>query len=404
MSRLARSVARHPASRDPAGRIPFGRDPASRGPLSTDPASRVPSNPVFVEEIHERFLPAPAPEASDVAAAVQGAAPLLDRYHAADLVSEVLARLAGIGPLADIWVEDDVTEVMINGPGPIVIERRGLLTTAGRISTAEVHRLVEYLLGPTGRRVDRRLPMVDVRLDDRTRCHIAVPPVAVDGPYITLRRFPAGTRSLDELASPAFAACLDHLIAERANLLVFGPTSTGKTSLLASLLATVADRERLVVVEEAAELPRLAAGTVRLEGQPPNVDGVGAVTMAELVAAALRMRPDRLIVGEVRGPEAAALLQALTTGHRGSLSTLHADDPSHALWRFEQLARAGGAVGDVAAHIASVLDGLVHMSRGVGGRRTVAAVYEVHNDGSLAPAAVPTPTPGRVRVAAAASG
>ena len=357
--------------------------------LARHPASRAPADPAFVEEIHERFLPAPAPAARDVAAAVEGAAPLLDRHHAADLVSEVLARLAGIGPLAEIWADDQVTEVMINGPGPIVIERRGMLTTAGRISTAEVHRLVEYLLGPTGRRVDRRLPMVDVRLDDRTRCHIAVPPVAVDGPYITLRRFPAGVRRLDELAGPGFVACLDRLIAERANLIVFGPTSTGKTSLLASLLATVAERERLVVVEEAAELPRLGAGTVRLEGQPPNVDGVGAVTMAELVAAALRMRPDRLVIGEVRGPEAAALLQALTTGHRGSLSTLHADDPAHALWRFEQLARAGGAVGDVAAHIASVLDGLVHMSRGTAGRRAVAAIYDVRHDGSLERAAIP---------------
>ena len=350
--------------------------------VGTHPASRT-----FVEQIHERFLPAPAPEPRDVAAAVDTAAPLLDRNDAAELVSEVLARLAGIGPLADIWSDDEVTEVMINGQGPITIERRGSLSVVGRISAAEVHRLVEYLLGPTGRRVDRRLPMVDVRLDDRTRCHIAVPPVAVDGPYITLRRFPAHVRQLDELAAPPEAARLRGLVAQRANLIVFGPTSTGKTSLLASLLAAVASSERLVVVEEAAELPRLGDGTVRLEGQPPNVDGVGAVTMAELVVAALRMRPDRLVIGEVRGPEAAALLQALTTGHRGSVSTLHADDPSHALWRLEQLARAGGAVGDVSGHVASVLDGLVHMSRCADGRRTVSAIYEVHADGSLRRAA-----------------
>ncbi len=343
-----------------------------------------PPSTAFVEQIHERFLPATSPAVSDIAEAVEGAAPLLDRNQAAELVTEVLARLSGIGPLAEIWANDDVTEVMINGPGPVVIERHGILSTVGRISTAEVHRLVEYLLGPTGRRVDRRLPMVDVRLDDRTRCHIAVPPVAVDGPYITLRRFPASVRRLGAFATPDLAARLRGLVGERANLMLFGPTSTGKTSLLASLLAPIAQTERLVVVEEAAELPRLGVGTVRLEGQPPNVDGVGAVTMADLVATALRMRPDRLVIGEVRGPEAAALLQALTTGHRGSLSTLHADDPSHALWRFEQLARAGGAVGDVAAHIASVLDGLVHMSRGAGGVRQVAAVYKVGNDGSIA--------------------
>ncbi|WP_419921710.1 CpaF family protein [Candidatus Poriferisodalis sp.] len=345
-------------------------------------AARHPSRRPFVEEIHEQFLPAAAPLARDIAAAVDTAAPLLDRTHAAELVSEVLARLSGIGPLAEIWADDEVSEVMINGAGPVMIERRGSLSVAGRVSAAEVHRLVEYLLGPTGRRVDRRLPMVDVRLDDRTRCHIAVPPVAVDGPYITLRRFPAEVRSLDELAHRADAECLRRLVAERANLIVFGPTSTGKTSLLASLMAAVADNERLVVVEEAAELPRLSPGMARLEGQPPNVDGVGAVTMAELVVTALRMRPDRLVVGEVRGPEAAALLQALTTGHRGSVSTLHADDPAHALWRLEQLARAGGALGDVGAHIASVVDVLVHMRRCSDGRRCVAAIYEVGSDGS----------------------
>ena len=345
-------------------------------------AARHPSRRPFVEEIHEQFLPATAPHARDIAAAVDTAAPLLDRTHAAELVSEVLARLSGIGPLAEIWADDEVAEVMINGPGPVVIERRGSLSVVGRVSAAEVHRLVEYLLGPTGRRVDRRLPVVDVRLGDRTRCHMAVPPVAVDGPYITLRRFPAEVRSLDELAHPADAVCLRRLVAERANLIVFGPTSTGKTSLLASLMAAVADSERLVVVEEAAELPRLSPGMARLEGQPPNVDGVGAVTMAELVVTALRMRPDRLVVGEVRGPEAAALLQALTTGHRGSVSTLHADDSGHALWRLEQLARAGGALGDVAAHIASVVDVLVHMRRCPNGRRCVAAIYEVEADGS----------------------
>ena len=167
------------------------------------------------------------------------------------------------------------------------------------------------------------------------------------------------------------------------------PAGRIDTAEPARRVVTAEPARRIDTVEEAAELPRLGAGTVRLEGQPPNVDGVGAVTMAELVAAALRMRPDRLVIGEVRGPEAAALLQALTTGHRGSLSTLHADDPAHALWRFEQLARAGGAGGDVSAHIASVLDGLVHMSRGTGGRRAVTAIYDVRHDGSLAIAATP---------------
>ncbi|HCB34309.1 MAG TPA: secretion protein [Acidimicrobiaceae bacterium] len=344
----------------------------------TSSRARTPRSPApLVETIHERFLPTGEPRERDVAEAVDAAAPLLGRAGAAELVSEVLARLAGTGALAELWDDDEITEVMINGAGPVSVERRGELVEAGRVSAVEVERLVEYLLGPTGRRVDRRAPIVDVRLDDRTRCNIVVPPVAVDGPYITLRRFPSTVRPLEEMADEPTAERLRALVAAGANLLVFGPTSTGKTSLLASLLAVVPDGERVVVVEESVELPRLRAQVVRLEGQPANIDGRGAVPMSQLVVSALRMRPDRIVVGEVRGPEAADLLQALTLGHRGSLSTLHAGSGDHALWRLEQLARQGGATGDVGAHIVSVVDALVHMGKMPGGRRTVIDVIDV---------------------------
>ena len=348
---------------------------------------KTPARPAvaFVESIHESFLPdasaqaqaSASAQARTVAAAVDSAAPLLGRANAAEVVSEVLARLAGTGPLAQLWDDEEVCEVMINGTGPVSIERNGELSEIGRVSQVEVERLVEYLLGPTGRRADRLSPVVDVRLDDRTRCNIVIPPVAVDGPYITLRRFPATARQLSELADPNTQARLQSLLAEGANLLVFGPTSTGKTSLLAALLAALPTSERIVVVEEAAELPRLHANVIRLEGQPPNIDGKGAITLSQLVVSALRMRPDRIVVGEVRGPEAADLLQALTTGHRGSLSTLHANNAEHALWRLEQLARQGGTTGEVGEHIRSVIDALVHMARTADGSRHVAQVLDL---------------------------
>ncbi len=331
----------------------------------------------LLESIHESFLPGADPKPRTVAAVVDVAAPLLGRANAAEMVSEVLARLAGTGPLAQLWDDEEITEVMINGSGPVSIERRGELSEIGRVSQVEVERLVEYLLGPTGRRADRLSPIVDVRLDDRTRCNISVPPVAVDGPYITLRRFPSTARQLGELADNETQSQLQSLLSTGANLLVFGPTSTGKTSLLASLLAAVPASERIVVVEEAAELPRLHSNVIRLEGQPPNIDGKGGVSMSQLVKSALRMRPDRIILGEVRGAEAADLLQALTTGHRGSLSTIHANSAEHALWRLEQLARQGGATGDVGEHIRSVIDVFVHMARSADGSRRVVDVREI---------------------------
>lgn len=343
----------------------------------------------LVNKVHERLIDRSAPDADDsasptaapelrtVAAEVGAVAPLLDHDHARDVVAEVASRLAGVGQLAELFVDDAITEVMINGPGPVVVERGGQLEQVAVISEAEVLRLVEYLLGPTGRRVDRRTPIVDVRLDDRTRCNVVVPPVAVDGPYVTLRRFPRGVRPLAEFAQGPLLDRLEALVSRRANVVVYGATSTGKTSLVASSLATLGTAERVVVIEEAAELPRHGANFVRLEAQPPNVEGVGGVSLAQLVVAALRLRPDRLLVGEVRGGEAAELLHVLSTGHRGSFSTLHAESPDGALWRLEQLARMGGAVGDVRAHLLNAVDALIRVERLGNGDRRVADIYEV---------------------------
>ncbi len=331
----------------------------------------------LVDRVHDRLVSTSAPRRADVEAAIDAHGPALGSDARRAAVDEVLGRLAGLGALRALIDDDEVSDVLINGPGDVVVERAGRLESAGSIGDAELQRLVEFLLGPTGRRVDRRSPVVDVRLDDRTRCHIVIPPVAVNGPCVSLRRFPTRPRRLDEFAEGPDLDHLDRLTHERASVVIYGPTGSGKTSLLAALLRSVSEVERVVVIEEAAELPLQGRHVVRLEGQPPNLDGHGGVTSSALVAAALRMRPDRLIVGEVRGVEAAGFVHALSTGHRGSMGTVHADSADGALWRIEQLALAGGAVGDVGHHLREVVDVAIGMRRRPDGRRRVHRIEEV---------------------------
>lgn len=330
-----------------------------------------------VELVHERLVRGASPRPDDIEAAVRVHGRELDAPQRAEVVEQVAGRLRGLGLLGELFAGPTVTDILIQGPGPVVIERSGALVEHGSVTAVELDRLVEFLLGPTGRRVDRANPVVDVRIDDRTRCQVVVAPVSVDGVCVSLRRFPVCARSLTEFASPAVAARLRDVVASRSSLVVFGPTGSGKTSLLASLMDLVGGDERIVVVEEAAELPRVAHRHVRLEGQPANLDGVGGVSTAQLVRAALRMRPDRLVVGEVRGAEASSFLHALGTGHRGSMSTVHAQDLRGCLWRLEDLARAGGAAGDVGGQLVRTLDWAVEMARGVGGARRVLALHQV---------------------------
>jgi len=331
----------------------------------------------IVDVVHDRLVRGARPRPDDIAAAVRVHGSALDAAQQAEVQEQVTGRLRGLGLLGELFADPLVTDILIQGPGPVVIERAGALLEHGAVTAVELDRLVEFLLGATGRRVDRSNPVVDVRIDERTRCQVVVPPVSVDGVCVSLRRFPDRVRDLEEFATPSVASQLRDLVASRSSLVVFGPTGAGKTSLLAALLARVHHDERIVVVEEAAELPRLAHRHVRLEGQPANLDGVGGVTPRELVAAALRMRPDRLVVGEVRGVEAAAFLHALGTGHRGSMGTVHAQDIAGCLWRLEDLARAGGATGDTGGQLVRSLDWAVEMARGAAGQRRVIALHRV---------------------------
>jgi len=326
---------------------------------------------------------------ADVIRLVRDTAPLLGRAEVDVVVGRVLARTGGLGPLEPVMADPGITEVMVNGPGPVWIERHGRLArTDVVLDTPAIDLLIARIVAPLGLRVDRASPLVDARLPDGSRVNAVVPPLAVDGPCLTIRRFGAKAVALDAAAAPPVAALLRWAVRVRSNVIVSGGTGAGKTTLLNALAGAIPAGERVVTVEDAAELRLPGEHVVRLEARPPSVEGSGAVTIRDLVRNALRMRPDRIIVGETRGPEALDMLQAMNTGHEGSLSTCHANGPEDALRRLETMVLTGEAALPLAAvreQLASAVDLVVHVTRGADGRRRVTAVAEVqpvdHPDG-----------------------
>lgn len=245
--------------------------------------------------------------------------------------------------LAELGTDPAVTEIMVNGPGPVWIERRGRVERSGlELDGPDLELLVEAVVAPLGLRVDRSSPIVDARLPDGSRVNIVVPPLAVDGAAVSIRRFPRTVMPLTAFGPPDLGALLTDLVRRRASILVVGPTSSGKTSLLATLARLTDPAERIVCIEDTAELPLQRDNVVRLEAREPNSEGVGGIPLRRLVLTALRMRPDRLIVGEVRGAEAFDLLLALTSGHRGCLTSCHAPEAEAGLQRLETLAALAG--------------------------------------------------------------
>ena len=314
------------------------------------------------------------------------ARPLGDSERAA-LCERVLLLATGLGPLEPLLADPTVDEVMVNGAGAVYVERGGRLerTGVGFASDLEVMHAVERILAPLGRRVDEASPLCDARLADGSRVNVVIPPLALDGPCLTIRRFRREGFSLRQLVEggtlPAAAADLLALaVAARASIVVSGGTGSGKTTTLNALSGAIPGEERIVTIEDAAELRLRQRHVVRLEARPPNLEGRGEVTIRQLVRNALRMRPDRIVVGEVRGPEALDLLQALNTGHDGSLSTVHANSPADALRRVETLALMAGVGLPHAAvreQVASAVDVVVHQARLQDGSRTVRSVTEV---------------------------
>src|SRR4051795_3001095 len=266
--------------------------------------------------------------------------PLLAAPRFDALLEQLTHEVTGLGPLEPLLADPTVTEVMVNGPGRAYVERAGRLEPVVLdLDAAGIVHVVERVVAPLGLRLDRSSPMVDARLADGSRLHAVIPPLAVDGPCVTIRRFGTRAITLDEFGvDGASATFLRWTVAAGWNLLVAGATSAGKTTLLNALSQSIPHSERVVTIEETAELRLAQPHLVRLEARPANAEGIGAVAVRELVRAALRMRPDRLVVGEVRGGEALDMLQALNTGHDGSMSTIHANSPVDALARLETLA------------------------------------------------------------------
>ncbi len=305
--------------------------------------------------------------------------------HTADgrrhLVEAAIAQLSGLGEL-DVFLRDpEVDEVMVNAGSEIWIDRAGQLQRVGSLTTDRVDHLIERVLAPIGRRVDRSSPIVDARLPDGARVCAVLPPVAVDGATLCIRRFSDLVRPLEAFTDGNGAALCRQILDERCNVLVTGATSSGKTSLVASLLQSLPDRERLVIVEDTTELSVSAAHTVRLEARPQLVDGPMPIDLADLVRTALRLRPDRIVVGEVRGGEVLALVQAMNTGHDGSISTCHANGPLDALLRLESLVLQAAPTWPLQAireQLTRSLDVIVHIERGRADRsRRITTISEV---------------------------
>jgi pilus assembly protein CpaF len=291
------------------------------------------------------------------------------------------SKLSALGPLQHLLADAHVSEVMVNGSGTVWVERAGALAaTDSHLSAIEVEALIERVLGPLGRRVDRSSPFADGRLADGSRVHVVVPPVAIDGPHVTIRRFRPIDVGLDDFADPLVVDTLSDAVRRRRNLIVSGATSAGKTTLLGALAALVDANERVITIEDAAELRLRLPHVVRLEVRPPNAEGAGAIDQRELVRNALRMRPDRLIVGEVRGGEAFDMVQAMNTGHDGSMSTCHANSAFDALRRLETMVLVAGTglpLDAVRQQIGSSIDLVVHVVRGASGQRRIVDIIEI---------------------------
>jgi pilus assembly protein CpaF len=319
-----------------------------------------------------------------VAVLVRAEAPLISENGRQALVAEIVGDVAGLGPLEPLLADPDVSEVMVNGPSGVWVERGGELEqTSIRLDASSIEHLIEKVIAPLGLRVDRASPMVDARLPDGSRVNAVVPPLAIDGPYVTVRRFGTKAIPLDAFCSRRVGAMLSWAVRARLNIVVSGATGAGKTTLLNALAAHIGRDERVVTVEDAAELQLPGGHVVRLEARPANAEGAGSVTIRDLVRNALRMRPDRIVVGEVRGAEALDMLQAMNTGHEGSLSTCHANSPADALRRLETMVLMGEVGLPLAAvreQLTSALDVVVQVARRPNGRRAVVEVAEIVDD------------------------
>lgn len=311
----------------------------------------------------------------------------LSRGERIQLVDDISNELLGLGPLEPLLQNDSITEIMVNGPRQVFIEQKGKLTLSDVhfYDNAHLMNIIERILTPLGRRVDESSPLVDARLADGSRVNIIIPPLSLVGPAITIRKFSKKALSIQDLVgfgtlSNDMATFLDACVKARLNILVSGGTGSGKTTTLNVLSSFIPGTDRIVTIEDAAELRLQQTHVVTLESRPPNLEGNGAITIRDLVKNALRMRPDRIIVGEVRAGEALDMLQAMNTGHDGSLTTAHANTPRDVLSRLETMVLMAGMelpVRAVRTQVSSAIDLIIQQSRIRDGSRKITYITEV---------------------------
>jgi pilus assembly protein CpaF len=347
----------------------------------------------IIDEIHLPALEAMAveevkPEISQlVRRLVQEEHILLNHDETEALISEVLDELKGLGPIEPFLKDSTVSDILCNTYKEVYVERFGRLEKTGARFRDDRHlmNVIDRIVSRVGRRVDESSPMVDARLPDGSRVNVIIPPLAIDGPILSIRRFPGRPLQMKDLTerktlTPQMATFLEDCVKARLNILISGGTGAGKTTLLNVLSGFIPENERIVTIEDSAELQLQQPHVVRLETRPPNIEGVGMVTQRDLVRNSLRMRPDRIVLGEVRGGEAFDMLQAMNTGHEGSLGTIHANTPRDALVRLESMILTTGFELPQSAMrfmVASALDAIVQVARLADGARKVISVSEV---------------------------
>ncbi len=335
------------------------------------------SNPRLVRQTIETMFPKIVAEEN---AAVS-------RAERERLFEQVIAEILGLGPIEPLLRDDTISEIMVNGPNSIYVERSGKIERTGLKFENDEHllRIIERIVAPIGRRVDESSPMVDARLPDGSRVNVTIPPISLVGPVVTIRKFSRiPYTDADMIAfgtlTPELVQLLRACVESRLNMIISGGTGTGKTTLLNVLSGYIPSRERIITIEDAAELQLQQEHVVTLEARASNIEGKGQVTIRDLVINALRMRPDRIVVGEARGGEALDLLQAMNTGHDGSLSTLHANTARDALRRLETMVLMSGMdlpLRAIREQVSSAIDCIIHLERLSDGSRRVAQVAEV---------------------------
>jgi pilus assembly protein CpaF len=339
---------------------------------------------IFTSDIEQAAL---RPKVIEEIRSRLGQEPGISREDRERLVEELIDDIMGHGPLERLLADDTISEIMVNAPNDVWIEREGILhrTTVRFTDESQLRRIITKIVAEVGRRIDESQPMCDARLPDGSRINAVIPPLSLAGALLTIRKFGAERLDVEALVrlgtlSPETADLVHSCVEARLNILISGGTGTGKTTLLNAMSAGIPNSERIVTIEDAAELRLAQRHVLRLESRPKNIEGEGEVTIRDLVRNTLRMRPDRIVVGEVRGAEALDMLQAMNTGHDGSLSTIHANSPRDALARLETMVLMAGyelPIRAIRQQVASALDLIIQLERVHDGTRKVMAITEV---------------------------